>query len=140
MTGDIVERFLGFVPLGQLLAESLTATITQFLADVSLLIKQCITQSYESYSYDGASVTSGVKNGVQKLVRDATDNLCPYVHCHAHRFNLVLADVAKGVDIVANTVGLLEAIYAFQYVSTIRHCVFIQSQKDEANPLSVPQQ
>jgi hypothetical protein len=134
-TGVIVERFLGFMPLEQLSAESLTGTITQFLAGVGLSIKQCIAQSY-----DGASVMSGVKNGVQKLIRDATDNPCPYVHCHAHRLNLVLADVAKRVDIVANTVGLLEAIYTFQSVSTIRHRVFIQSQKDEVNLLSIPQQ
>ena len=134
-TGDIVERFLGFVPLESLSAESLTTTITEFLSKVGLPIKHCIAQSY-----DGASVMSGSNKGVQKLIRTATENPCPYVHCHAHRLNLVLADVAKRVDTVSETIGLLEAIYAFQSVSTVRHRVFLESQKNEASVLSIPQQ
>jgi len=72
---------------------------------------------------------SGANKGVQKLIRDSSQNPCPYVHCYAHGLNLVLADVAKRVDLVADTIGLLEAIYAYQSVSTIRHRVFLGSQK-----------
>ena len=131
----IVESFLGFIPLNMLTAEYFSSTIITFLTDVGLDVTKCIAQSY-----DGASVMAGVKNGVQKLIRDASKNTCPYIHCHAHRLNLVLADVAKRVDVVADTVGLMEAIYAFQSSSTIRHRVFLNSQKNEARILSIPQQ
>jgi Domain of unknown function (DUF4371) len=112
----IVERFLGFVLLNALSAEAFTTTILDFLAHIGLDVKKCIVQSY-----DGASVMSGVNNGVQKLIRDASRNPCPYIHCHAHRVNLVLAYEAKRVDLVAYTVGLLDATYSFQSVSTVCH-------------------
>lgn len=47
-----------------------------------------------------------------------------YVHCYAHRLNLVLVDVAKNVQVVDESLGLLEAIYSFQSVSTLRHNQF----------------
>lgn len=95
--------------------------------------------------YDGASVMSGHVNGVHKLIRDLSKNPCPYVHCHAHRLNLVLVDLAKNVDGVAESFGLLEAIYAFQAVSTIRHKVFLDVQTEIENVesdrvLAIPQQ
>jgi len=50
-------------------------------------------------------------------------NLCPYIHCHAHKLNLFLVDVSKKVE-VHDTIGLLEAVYAFQSSSTLRYQVF----------------
>lgn len=84
-------------------------------------------------------------NGVQKLIRDQSQNPCTYVHCHAHRLNLVLVDLAKNVDGVAESFGLLEAIYAFQAVSTIRHKLFLDVQIEKENvdtdrELAIPQQ
>ena len=49
-----------------------------------------------SQCFDGASVMSRCNAGVQKLVKEK----CPqavYIHCCAHRLNLVLVDVAKHV-------------------------------------------
>lgn len=88
---------------------------------------------------------SGHVRGVQTLIRDQSQNPCPYVHCHAHRLNLVLVDLAKNVDGVAEFFGLLEAIYAFQAVSTIRHKVFLDVQTEKENNdtdrvLAIPQQ
>jgi hAT family C-terminal dimerisation region len=54
-----------------------------------------------------------------------------------------LVDVAKDIDVVGQMFGLLEAIYAFQAVSTIRNAVFIAAQEiiyvDE-RVLKMPQQ
>ena len=88
---------------------------------------------------------SGHVRGVQTLIRDQFQNPCPYVHCHAHRLNLVLVDLAKNVDGVAEFFGLLEAIYAFQAVSTIRNKVFLDAQTEKENNetdrvLAIPQQ
>lgn len=135
VTGSVVERFLGFHALTELSAESLSSDILCLLRNIGLSIDKCVAQAY-----DGASVMSGVKNGVQKLIRDAAGNPCPYVHCHAHRLNLVLVDLSKQVDLVSNTFGLLEAIHAFQSVSTLRYKVFLDSQAREVRILSIPRQ
>lgn len=47
-----------------------------------------------------------------------------YINCYAHRLNLDLVDVVKSVEIVDNTIGLLETIYAFQSSLTLRHEIF----------------
>ncbi|XP_054259802.1 zinc finger MYM-type protein 1-like [Macrosteles quadrilineatus] len=132
----IKERFLGFVELQELTAESLAIKILSFLESNGLDIKNCVSQSF-----DGASAMSGKLNGVQTLIREMAKNPCPYVHCHAHRLNLVLVDVAKNVQIVRETIGLLEAIYAFQSSSTLRHKLFIffKETKTGKKSITVPQ-
>ncbi|XP_026816205.1 zinc finger MYM-type protein 1-like [Rhopalosiphum maidis] len=57
-------------------------------------------------------------------------NPCPYVHCYAHRLNLVLVDASKHVSAIHNTIGLLEAIYSFQSCSSLRNSLFLESQED----------
>lgn len=130
----IKERFLGFVQVKELDALGLTNSIIEFLNSVGLDITKCISQSY-----DGASVMSGSANGVKVKIRELSKNKCPYIHCYAHRLNLVLIYVAKSVEIVDDTIGLLEAIYAFQSNSTLRHKIFSDVQKDCETILKVPQ-
>lgn len=129
----IKERFLGFILLKDL-DESLFDTIHKFLVKVNLDITKCIAQSY-----DGASVMSGYNNGVQSKIRELSKNVCRYVHCYAHRLNLVLVDAAKKVEVLNEIIGLLEAIYAFQSSSTIRHNGFIQAQKGCGKIIEVTQ-
>ena len=101
MTQTVVERFLGFTPLDNLSADGVATTLIQYLTEIQLPVTSCIAQSY-----DGAAVMAGVNSGVQVIVRDAAGNPCPYVHCHAHRLNLVLVDVAKQIDWVSDAFGL----------------------------------
>lgn len=135
---EIKERFLGFVRLTKLDAVSLAKELSSFLTSVGLSMNMCVAQSY-----DGASVMSGRVRGVQQLIRQIAGNPCPYVHCHAHRLNLAIVDVAKDVDGVGDTFGLLEAIYAFQSVSTIRNAEFLAAQENiyiGERVLKMPQQ
>jgi hypothetical protein len=136
LESGIRERFLGFVQLTKLDATALANKIKDFLNCVGLNIQLCVSQSY-----DGASVMSGKFNGVQALVREMTGNPCPYLHCHAHRLNLVLVDVSKHVQSVNDTIGLLEAIYAFQSASTLRNELFSFEVKTKSGTkkLKVPQ-
>ncbi|XP_025196827.1 zinc finger MYM-type protein 1-like [Melanaphis sacchari] len=120
----IKERFLGFVELNELNAQALCDGIIFFLNNVGLDISNCVSQSY-----DGASVMSGAFSSVQTKIRELAQNPCPYIHCHAHRLNLVLVDVTKNIQEVDEILGLLEAIYAFQSVSTIRHHAFLKETK-----------
>ena len=74
------------------------------------------------------------------LVSQNAQYVCYTAILHSHRLNLALVDVSKQVDVVGNTFGLLEAIYAFQSVSTVRHKIFLDCQKEESRVLSIPQQ
>jgi len=130
----IKEWFLGFVQVIKLDAQGLTDSIIEFLNSVGLDITKCISQSY-----DGASVMSGSINGVQVNIREFSKNKCPYIHCYARRLNLVLVDVTKSVEIVDDTMELLETIYAFQSSSTLHHDIFSEVQKDCEHVLKVPQ-
>lgn len=133
----VKERFLGFVQLHELNAQYLATKIEEFLIYLQLNIENCVSQSY-----DGASVMSGAFNGLQALIRQKTKNPCPYIHCHAHRLNLVLVDVAKNVSSVAETIGLLEAVYAFQSSSVLRQQIFAFKKNTTTGNkhLRVPQQ
>lgn len=64
MGSNIKERFLGFVLIQDLDANSLSKTIHEFLKNINLDITKCVGQSY-----DGASVMSGSNNGVQVKIR-----------------------------------------------------------------------
>eukprot|EP00102_Acyrthosiphon_pisum_P025993 XP_016663203.1 PREDICTED: zinc finger MYM-type protein 1-like [Acyrthosiphon pisum] len=123
----INERFLGFLELKELYAKALANSIQLFLCSINLDIKNCIGQSY-----DGASVMSGTINGVQQYFREMSKNPCPYVHCYAHRLNLVLVDASKHDSAIRNTIGILEAIYSIQSCSSLRNSLFLESQEDSA--------
>ena len=89
---SIEERFIGFIHLSQLNAESIANSALEYLVSVDFDPCKCIGQAY-----DGAAVMSGKINGVQRLLRQKVNNPCVYVHCYAHRLNLVLVDVSKPV-------------------------------------------
>lgn len=133
----VKERFLGFIQVHELNAQYLANKIREFFIDLQLDIENCVSQSF-----DGASVMSGEFNGLQALIRQLTKNPCPYIHCHAHRLNLVLVDVAKNVRTVDETIGLLEAIYSFQSSSVLRQEIFSFKKKTATGNkhLHVPQQ
>ena len=100
--GNVHERFIGFVHISKLDANSLTQYISETLATCSLSLEGCISQCY-----DGASVMSGKCAGVQRRIKE----LAPcaiYTHCCAHRLNLVLVDCSKSVSIVSEFLRLLE--------------------------------
>ncbi|XP_029348294.1 zinc finger MYM-type protein 1-like [Acyrthosiphon pisum] len=89
---DICERFLGFVDV----SEKQTAD--------ALILK---------LSYDGANVMSGHIGGVQaklKIVHPPA-KCAVYVHCMAHKINLVVIDMCKHLKDARNLFNALEALY-----------------------------
>jgi hypothetical protein len=50
-------------------------------------------------SYDGASVMSGHLNGVQAKVQKQYPAAI-YIHCMAHRLNLVVLDLCKAIKVI----------------------------------------
>lgn len=87
----IKERFVGFTDVHELDAFSLTGEIMRKIGELGLESEQCVSQCY-----DGASVMSGHLAGVQVIVQRTLSHECVYVHCYAHRLNLVLVNTAQG--------------------------------------------
>ena len=84
---------------------------------------------------------SGRQQGVQMLVRAECKSPSLYVHCHAHRVNLVLVNACNNSPYVAEALGLMEAIHCFVNVSTLRHDVYAALQRDAGVPiLALPKQ
>ncbi|XP_068246858.1 zinc finger protein 862-like [Palaemon carinicauda] len=104
----VKESFLQFEAADKLDAESLPNTIFSCLDKFGLNYKSHLV----GQGYDGASVMSGRNLGVAKRIKE----ICPtteYIHCYAHRLNLVLVDSTKSVSEAADFFSLLEHLYIF---------------------------
>ena len=131
----IKERFVGFTDVHELDASSLAGEIMRKIGELGLESKKCVSQCY-----DGASVMSGHLAGVQAIVQRTLGHECLYVHCYAHRLNLVLVNIARGSKEVNDFFGLLAAVYRFFSVSVLRHDSFVNAQRLKGIPvLEIPQ-
>lgn len=92
---NVYEHFLGFINVSENQnATSLVDAILSFLKIFKLDSLPIIAQSY-----DGANVMSGCKGEVQTLLRKHHTNDI-YIHCIAHRLNLVVVDMCKYVKVL----------------------------------------
>ena len=102
--GKVEERFLGFTDVSSdrtaaRLSAILFNTIDQF---------QC-SEKIIAHTYDGAPVMSGSISGLQALIKEKyLEKEVLFVHCYAHRLNLVLqksADSIKECKVFFQTVS-----------------------------------
>lgn len=84
--GKVFERFWGYFEVFDRSANGLSATILGQLCEMGV---EKTPEKLICQTYDGASVMSGQKGGVQCLVRAKYPN-AHYVHCYAHQGNLIL--------------------------------------------------
>ena len=122
--GCVHESFLQFEVADALDANSLTKKILAIFDSFGLdykknLVAQC---------YDGASVMSGKNSGVATRLQQICEQAV-YVHCHAHRLNLVLVDTAKSIREAADFFSLLQRLYVFLSGSYV-HNKWKKVQKD----------
>ena len=121
---EIREEFLGFKVADELDAESLAQYILQELEDNGLEVQNLVGQGY-----DGASVMSGRCSGVQERIWRIVPQAI-YVHCFAHRLNLVIVDSVKSIILVADFFSTLQTCYNFLSGSNV-HAQWIAFQKRE---------
>jgi hypothetical protein len=88
----INESFLGFVPVENQSADTISNKIISSLNNLNISINKLRGQGY-----DGAAIMSDIYNGVQAKISKKVEN-APYVHCAAHSLNLILNDAVKNVD------------------------------------------
>ena len=106
--GVTVERLLSVVDMKAVDANSITEAIIQELKSHSLDPARILSQCY-----DGASVMSGSKGGVQKLLQEKLGKAIPYVHCLNHQLHLVVVHAMEAVPQAKKFFLLCEHLYVF---------------------------
>ena len=119
----IHEEFLHFIPADGLDAQSLLESVKQTLAKCNIDKNDCIAQCY-----DGASVMSGCNSGVQERFRQEVPQAV-YIHCYAHRLNLVLVDCVKNVKPVGECFAVVKMLYNF-FSGSVVHQLFMEKQRE----------
>ena len=71
---------------------------------------------------------SGRHAGVSAKIKEQ-NNKAVYVHCCAHRLNLVLVDTSKQLPAAADSFSLLETLYVFMS-SSKPHELFLRRQTE----------
>ncbi|XP_011163667.1 zinc finger MYM-type protein 1-like [Solenopsis invicta] len=110
---EIVESFLGILPIKEKSAEKVAKMILRSLDEDKLLIENCRGQSY-----DNAATMSGFHRGVQQRIKDINPK-AKFIACTNH--NLNLADVhAAGQSVHSTTfVGTTKRIFLFCIYSSL---------------------
>jgi hypothetical protein len=104
-SGAIVERFAGAVHVQDTKSETLFQEVLNFLEQFGLDIGKLRGQAF-----DGASNMRGEFNGLQALIRSKAP-LAFYVHCFAHRLNLVVVAVAEEIQPIAKFFHFVQEIF-----------------------------
>ena len=73
-----------------------------------------------SQAYDGASVMSGDKGGLQALVNHHCCRTVPYIHCCCHRLHLVVEDVMKNITELNEYFGTVSGKFVFQIAAFVQ--------------------
>ena len=104
-SGAIVERFAGAVHVQDTKSETLFQELLSFLEQFGLDIGKLRGQAF-----DGASNMRGEFNGLQALIRSKAPSAF-YVHCFAHRLNLVVVAVAEEIQPIAKFFHFVQEIF-----------------------------
>ena len=91
-------------------------------------------------SFDGASNMSGQYSG-QAIIRDKYNRDLVYVHCHAHRLQLVAQSASVNCKVVYSALSILGSLYSFFSRSTKRTSTLLAVQSSlEVSQAKVVQQ
>ena len=121
---DVHEEFIGFRPTEGLDAESLSNAIQDEMQQIGINIKNLVGQGY-----DGAAVMSGRYSGVQERIKEIVTQ-ASYVHCLAHRLNLVIVQAVKSIVPVADFFATLQLCFNVLSGSNV-HSQWVTFQKDK---------
>ena len=100
-------------------------TITDVIA-TTLNCFDNATNKLVSQTYDGAAVMAGTLSGVQRRLKSKGFTHAHFIHCYAHKLNLVLSKSAEKVTGVQMFFSHLRSFSKFASSSTKRKSVFRQ--------------
>ena len=110
----VKEAFLGFDDVSD---DRRASAIAQHV--LGILQKFNSVEKLVAHTYDGASVMSSELNGVQAKIKEDVP-VAMFLHCYAHKLNLVLFHLAKGMSECKAFLKTLECLSAFFSKSTKR--------------------
>ena len=84
------------------LLELLQETLSKNDIDCGGIVSQC---------YNGASLISGVKGGLQKLLSDECGCSILYVHCYCRKLHLIVNELIKNVQEAVDHYSLVKCLY-----------------------------
>lgn len=122
-SGTIKEQALGFAKTADLSAQGILQRILEILEPLGLDPSLCV-----GFCFDGASVMSGHRGGVQSILKE-TFAKAVYVHCNSHRLNLVLCAAAESSGHVSTFFTVINQIHNF-FTGAQRHTQFVELQKE----------
>ena len=120
------EDALGLVQLPNTKAATVFSQIKDILVRCMLPVAQCRGQAF-----DGASNMSGIRNGVQALLKREEPRAL-YVHCLAHSLNLAVQDMTAKCDLVRNVMTFVLDLVQLIKFSPKRTSLFDSLRKDVA--------
>ena len=120
----IFEAPLGLFQLSDTKANTVFRALQDIFIRCSLSFSDCTGQAY-----DGAANMSGVRNGVQALVKKESPS-CLYVHCFAHSLNLAVQEVTRKIELVRNCMHFIFNLVQLIKFSPKRQSLFNAVQKD----------
>lgn len=114
--GRAHESVIDIISTTELHATAITdATIdalNSYGIDLSKMLCQC---------YDGASVMSGHKGGVQAQMQKRLGREIPYVHCYNHRLQLVVLKSLDNITLCNEFIENLKIIYDFFQLNNVKN-------------------
>ncbi|XP_069465605.1 zinc finger MYM-type protein 1-like [Ambystoma mexicanum] len=136
----INESFLSFIDIQQADAAALCSRIVNVLfGDYGLNRNYLCGQGY-----DGASVMSGARGGLQAKIKDYLgDHLyAPYIHCPAHQINLVLVHAAenRASPTTKCFFAVIQSVYTYFAFSNRRWALLLKKSENHEHLTSLAQE
>ncbi|KAL2093150.1 hypothetical protein ACEWY4_010462 [Coilia grayii] len=126
--GTVCERFLGFYDVSSDRDANAIASVA-----LKAIENYNPTEKLICQTYDGASCMSGQHGGVQALVKSQCPNAL-FIHCYAHKLNLVLAQGTKNIQAAKLFFASVDAFHSFFSRSCKRSALL----RDVDRAVSVP--
>lgn len=127
---DIKEQFIGFYETNNTRSETLYNIFKDILIRCQLDI-----ENIRGQCFDGAANVKGEISGLQSRIKEINP-AAMFVHCVAHRLNLVVQDAFTGCSYINNFLGIVKQMISFIRDSPKRLSCFKDFQTAEASTLT----
>ncbi|KAL7404136.1 hypothetical protein ABVT39_010269 [Epinephelus coioides] len=114
MDNEMRERLLVMATAEHYDASSLTNLVLSELRTAGLSTDKILSQCY-----DGASVMSGKRGGVQKILQEKVNREVPYVHCFTHQLHLVIVHAMSAERALQAFFDVCDMLYRFLRKPTV---------------------
>lgn len=115
--GKVVERFYDLRHLGSFDARTIMKVTQEIVDNIIQSSEGCIVVSLGA---DGGSVMSGEFGGVAELLRSEHFYWLIYIHCTAHRINLLVNDLIKDSNLAVDVMKTINSLYSFLNIPKVR--------------------